>query len=1421
MRLLLFLATLPLLPALIKAEAPSLVTDYDVKLESNDGTKGYAACFADYPDGSTLVVGNFISVNSGGQSYPRKGLVKLTPEGLPAPDFIPSFPQENPGWATVLKTGKILVRFDHPNTFIPSEWDRLMPNGTPDPTFPAESKEALFNVRREVTELPDGTLRFFRNAPNSPSSFYQLVRISPDESIEASDPPIPGGTPHSLVTLPNEYSYYVVGSRSGRTLRRYQPNGSLDSTFLLQVGDPSSRDEFNDFVILPGRRFLLAGEEELQITIVDLNGRVDPTFDVGPGADNEINHIWANPKDREIFITGWFENFQGVNRPYFAQLRYDGTIESEFDLGTGPQGAPKLFKKLPNGNILIGGAFNSIDDHDLAGLAVISPVAQNSPPPPEPPSQVSAAAISATVAKLSWQLSDNTDGTLIERKTLPDGPWQTIASLPTSAINHTDLVSPSLSYLYRISAFNHSGESPTEIQIETPPADDLAGQLNPLRIDLLSPTQVDQVYQLKSGKYLVTGRFNWVGGLLLPDEPHRSIVRLNADGTPDLSFDGLPAGISSVKAIKEQNDGKILLGFSASNRDHLIRILPDGALDPDFTPFVFNGSTTWTGTWDVSAIEILDNGNILIGGYSGPFFSDPVDQARHLLILNPDGTLNSSPFPRDLRGSIRGVRSIHPLPDGKYLIGEGIIQSSGQITLFRLNADGSHDPSFSLQNKPSGSKAQIRGIHALPSGDFLLTGEFSFSFQTPDGIGGFETTTVSNLAIIKPDGTTNTLLTSNLGSGTNDEIIASGLLSSGGVFLAGDFTEVNGEPRDRVAIIQPDATLDPTTIDLSPDAIIRSVASTTDGEVLLTGNYSSLGGLPRFGLSLLSGAPLQIDPTFTPNIFLAGGASARALAIEASGSLLVGGSFTGIGIDGTFLPYADLIRILPDGSLDSTFNPTEIDGYINAIAIDSLGDIIVAGRFSTTPDGPLVNIAKLNLAGDLDEAFNSRDKPNDLVNEIIIDDSDRIYLAGKFQNIGGADAINVARLESTGVLDSSFTTPPLSFWGTATTLAHHQGNLFVGFEYNGENKTAFQVFNLDGSFNAELTSAIPLEPGALRSFGSDGLVFGEDFTTTDGISKLGLSSLQLGPPITHQWPSPITRPSMVEGFSKQPGSFYVFGDLFIDGQARSIASISPTTGLTPDFLAGNANGTVSTAALWGDTVVVGGQFTDWHDQPRAGLAFLDANPKSTSLTKSQLTSVTSSTYATLINWQTTPEAHSYLIEGRPTGSENWQKLGYTSSQEQSLRHTHGDLAGTWEYRITAFNSVGQPSAPSTPLISNFYSFDIWKTQRGIPLDISQDDDSDGDSIPLLIEYAFDLDPTATSLLPQPRIETDQFIINPPQVRQDIIYSISQSADLETWQERPLGDPNLSAPVNAALSVSTNSEVRRFIRYTCKLRPGTN
>lgn len=224
------------------------------------------------------------------------------------------------------------------------------------------------------------------------------------------------------------------------------------------------------------------------------------------------------------------------------------------------------------------------------------------------------------------------------------------------------------------------------------------------------------------GKIVLAGR-----SAVLNVEGGKTVVRLNADGTPDtsftapspMSFDVPTPGGTEVRtinpvpsnqagAIALQSDGKILVaGDTLNDRWEVIRLNPDGSRDPTFAA----GPTSVT---YIRALAVLDDGRILVGGEAAGW------GAQYLVCLKPDGT----PDPGFSAGTgIDGeVTALTRAADGKVLVGGSFSNHNGVNgpALFRLNADASLDRSFTVA--PVFDRALVSGIVIQPNGKIVVGG---------------------------------------------------------------------------------------------------------------------------------------------------------------------------------------------------------------------------------------------------------------------------------------------------------------------------------------------------------------------------------------------------------------------------------------------------------------------------------------------------------------------------------------------------------------------------------------------------------------------------------------------------------------------------------------------------------------------------
>jgi uncharacterized delta-60 repeat protein len=215
--------------------------------------------------------------------------------------------------------------------------------------------------------------------------------------------------------------------------------------------------------------------------------------------------------------------------------------------------------------------------------------------------------------------------------------------------------------------------------------------------------------------------------------------------------------------------------------------------------------------------------------------------------------------------------------------------------------------------------------------------------------------------------------------------------------------------------------------------VVLAVAIQTDGKILVGGSFSGLGGgtgtTPRDNIGRLN-ADGSVDTVFNPSVTGSlnahVGPTVEALAVQADGKILVGGSFASLGGGASRSgPYVG--RLNADGSLDTSFNPGT-NGAVGAIVVQADGKILVGGAFTTLGGGGTGTTARnylgrLNADGSLDTSFNPG--ANVGVAAIAIQEDGRILVGGGFTQLGGGGTgttprNNIGRLNADGSLDTSF-----------------------------------------------------------------------------------------------------------------------------------------------------------------------------------------------------------------------------------------------------------------------------------------------------------------------------------------------------------------------------------------------------------------
>lgn len=525
------------------------------------------------------------------------------------------------------------------------------------------------------------------------------------------------------------------------------------------------------------------------------------------------------------------------------------------------------------------------------------------------------------------------------------------------------------------------------------------------------------------GRILLSGSFQTPQGT-------RKIVRLNDDGSFDSSFNYTTNCCSTDLSMAPQGNRLIVGGGDA----RIFRLNENGSEDTSFTPLLTTGNS-------LNGLAVTPDNKILY----------LIDRVRQ---LNENGGIDNS-FQSLNSGEFRVAA------DGK------ITLRSGGATFNRFLPSGAPDPSFTQYSHPAFASFVVQPDGGVIIGDVYVQtntqGINNFIRLSPGGVpdpafnpGGvaFQTMLPGNIRTIEP-------------------------LPNGKIFLGGQFDEINTIPRPKIARLNADSSVDPsfqintggTGNYFSQITDVYHIHALADGKVVVSGWFDYVqNGVTRKNLVRLN-SDGSIDTTFnlteTINDWsVIVGAGRNPLITFSDGKVMIG-----ISRLNNFGPVGPL-KFNQDGSRDTSFtsmlNPSSPEMYIDDLALQPDGKILVSGTNYPNAGGPPFSfVARLNTNGSLDPAFPYTQEAGRLRPTLALLPNGKI-LVGK--SAFGSSPGTVKRLNSDGSTDTSFNSLSIPGANINALLALPNGKIFVGGKFtvtvNGQPGKNLLQLREDGSFES-------------------------------------------------------------------------------------------------------------------------------------------------------------------------------------------------------------------------------------------------------------------------------------------------------------------------------------------------------------------
>ncbi|TKC05147.1 DUF5008 domain-containing protein [Pedobacter frigoris] len=175
----------------------------------------------------------------------------------------------------------------------------------------------------------------------------------------------------------------VIGYTKMTNVLRLKSNGKLDSTYNFNTATNMSYEggngAINDAFMQADGKIILVGSFSRYnattanyIVRLDNNGVIDPTFQVGTGADAAITNIRYNTATQKFMVSGAFKNFNGKPANGLVMLNNDGSVDQSFVMGSLEGGSVGFSAQLSSGLILVTGSFTKYNTAVRQGFMILN-----------------------------------------------------------------------------------------------------------------------------------------------------------------------------------------------------------------------------------------------------------------------------------------------------------------------------------------------------------------------------------------------------------------------------------------------------------------------------------------------------------------------------------------------------------------------------------------------------------------------------------------------------------------------------------------------------------------------------------------------------------------------------------------------------------------------------------------------------------------------------------------------------------------------------------------------------------------------------------------------------------------------------------------------------------------------------------------
>lgn len=601
----------------------------------------------------------------------------------------------------------------------------------------------------------------------------------------------------------------------------------------------------------------------------------------------------------------------------------------------------------------------------------------------------------------------------------------------------------------------------------------------------------------EDGTQYLGGYFTYIG----PNSGGGNVVDIST-GKGDFDSPKISGNGGIVYAVVSDGTGGWFIGGSFTSvggvsKNGIAHILSDGSLDSDWGGAGIDGAGT------VYALT-TDGTNLYVGGA----FANIGGQSRYALAALDVETGLATDWDPSIDDTIYSL-----VLDGTTLYVGGLFTDVGGTARSNI---ASFDTTTGLLNSwDPGASARVRAL-AVSGSTLYVGGSFTtIASQPRNRIASFNTADGS-ITAWNPNATSGEVYTIAVSGST--------------VYAGGSFINIGGQARNRIAGLNVSDGL-ATSWNPNSGNVVRSIV-VSDSTIYVGGLFTTINSQSRnrvASFNLSDGLITSWDPNATDEVY--------AMYLDGT-NMYIGGKFKSVGGK----TRNRIASIDADGEI-TDWNPNANGAMVS---MDLEGNTLyVVGLFTTVGGQSRNFVAALDTTTGLATSWNP--SPNDETLFITISDS-VAYIGGWFTTIGGQSRGGLAAIDlSTGLATSWNPNPSHPSSPYVTSLFVEDSTIYVGGEFTnigGQARTNIAEINKSDGLATSWNPGVNNFIQTLTA--TDSTVYvGGNFLTAGGQSRLNIAALDRTTGLATSW---------------NPGSDNTIYNIIPDGEEIYVNGITPYVG---------------------------------------------------------------------------------------------------------------------------------------------------------------------------------------------------------------------------------------------------------------------